>query len=392
MKKKSRILIIIIATVFIIAGTITGLIIRKRILDRTVNIAFCGLSEEYVNLIKERIPELEKVILKYDILDSTNINLGVVSDKYDMLFTWKGEITDTLEGSVEPVPNKILETIPISLRNKSCFPLLLNHYEVDIYKPVALKAGVDSIEDFSDYEEFMNKAKNYVFSPFFCKGGDDRTLLAFIGAIVESKSGVAGYKKLIEKMRASESLDDFIDEELAVVSSEAFTLRSVLDSLKKMPEDGLTHPQWFKANGTDVSVFAGDKQLATLFMSLSDHREMPFSVVSEYTTMSFPKASQDVDHGIIAPAICTVLISDNVNCKTYLKTLADVDVQSYMSMKTMMGPVHYRAESYDIQADDVRFWAASCAGGALPDLSLAVYQRKPELQAAVANEIRNYLK
>ena len=68
------------------------------------------------------------------------------------------------------------------------------------------------------------------------------------------------------------------------------------------------------------------------------------------------------------------------------------EVQSEMSNSTMLGPVHYRAECYDLQADDVRFWAASCAGGAVPDLSLAVYQRKPDLQAKIAGEIRGYLK
>ena len=63
-----------------------------------------------------------------------------------------------------------------------------------------------------------------------------------------------------------------------------------------------------------------------------------------------------------------------------------------MAMKTMLAPVHYRAETYDIQADDVRFWAASCAGGAMPDPALSIYQRKPEALAEMAREIRSYLR
>lgn len=392
MKKKTRILVIIIAALVVIAGIISALIIRKRIKDRTVNIAFYGLSEDYVSLIKEQIPETEEVILKYDVLAPGALDLGNLTKKYDMLFTWKGEVTDVLEGGVEDIPGKILENIPISMRNKFCFPLLLDHYELDLYQPVMAKAGIENLADYSEFEAYFNEAKKYVFSPFFCKASDDRTLLALIGNFIEAKGGVAAYKKLIEKMRTSSSLDDFIDVELATVNSEVLSVRSVLDMLKSWPGEGITHPQWYRANAADVRAFAEDKQLAVLFMSLSEHREMPYKIISEYTTIHMPRVSENVDHGVISPAICGVLISNNSNCKNYLKLLASADVQSYMSMKTMMGPVHYRAESYDIQADDVRFWAASCAGGPLPDLSLAVYQRKPELQAAVVNEIRNYLK
>jgi len=389
MKKNTRILIIIIAAVLLIAGTITGLYIRKTILDRTVNIAFYGLSEDKIELIKEQLPVSEKIIIKYDVLAPGAIELGVISKKYDMLFTWKGEVTDALEGSIETIPGKLLDNIPISLRNKYCFPLLLDHYEIDLYQPAFEKTEINTIETYNDFENYLTESTKYYFSPFFCMGSNDRTLLALIGTIVEAKGGVPAYKKLIEAMRKASSLDEFADVSL---DNNGLTFRSVLDELKTWPEKGITHPQWFRANGSDVQIFAEEKQVASLFMSLSEHREFSYRIISEYKTYSMPGNNEDLAHGIIAPAICALLISDNANCKNYLKALVNVDVQSYMSNKTMLGPVQYRAEAYDIQADDVRFWAASCAGGALPDLSLAVYQRKPDLQTSVAAEIRSYLK
>ena len=58
----------------------------------------------------------------------------------------------------------------------------------------------------------------------------------------------------------------------------------------------------------------------------------------------------------------------------------------------MLAPVHYRAQAYDRQADDVRFWAASCAGGAVPDLYLACFQRKSKELEKLCADIRNYVR
>ena len=59
---------------------------------------------------------------------------------------------------------------------------------------------------------------------------------------------------------------------------------------------------------------------------------------------------------------------------------------------TNLAPVHYTATADDIQADDVRFWAASCAGGAVPDLYLAVYQRDAARLHSICSEIKAILR
>ena len=76
----------------------------------------------------------------------------------------------------------------------------------------------------------------------------------------------------------------------------------------------------------------------------------------------------------------------------YVEQPMTEEVQEELSNKTMLAPVHYRAQAYDRQADDVRFWSASCKGGAVPDLYLGVYQRKPEELAEMCKEIRNYVR
>ena len=141
-KHAKPIIFLVFGIVVIAAGIITGFNIKKSIEDRSVNVAFYGLDEEYVELIKEKISSEEKVIINYDVIAPSAMELSTITKKYDMLFTWNGEVTDALSESAEKIPSKILENIPRSLRNEKCVPILLNHFELDLYKPVVDKLGL----------------------------------------------------------------------------------------------------------------------------------------------------------------------------------------------------------------------------------------------------------
>ena len=96
-KKTITALIISLAAVLVITAVIvTSLVIRKRINDRTVRIGFYGLSEEMCTLIKEKIPVEEEVILDFQVIPEDAFEPSLIKSKYDMLFTWHGEVTDYL--------------------------------------------------------------------------------------------------------------------------------------------------------------------------------------------------------------------------------------------------------------------------------------------------------
>ena len=401
MKKKTKsiklskfVFIGIIALVIIIGGFTAVHSFRKRINDRTVKVAFYGLSDDIVNLLKEYIPQKEKITIKYDVIAPGAMDLSILQKKYDVLFTWKGEVTDSLAGSVETIPNRLLDSIPSALRNKYCLPLLLDHYEMDVYNPVVSKSEVKPFESYKSFMDYVYGANKLVFSPFFTNGGDDRVLFAFLAVLIEAQGGTDAYNKLIEALKSAQSLSDVLDVELAVLPDDGgtLTLRSQLDILKTWPELGLTHPQWYMGNINDLVGFASQFQVAAFFTSLSQHRTLNYNVVRNFETIRMPYLTDTISHGVIAPAISGVLVSDNVNGKDILASLISIDVQNHIAMKTMLAPVNSRAEAYDVQSDDVRFFAASCAGGALPDPYLAVYQRRPDDFAEMAKEIRAYLR
>ena len=382
--------IIVVALAVVISSvTATVSTIKKKKAERTVRIAFYGLSEEYVEILKERIPVEDKIILKMDVLSEGAIDLAAIKDKYDMLFTWKGEITDSLEASSEDIPTKIIESMPSSLRNKKCVPILLDHCELAYSKDVINKTIENMPSSLPTFLNYLNQAKNHVFSPFFCAGADDRVLTAFVGSLIEAMGGVKAYKNLIAELKNGTDFEELLDKDLGAPN---VTLRSVLDMLKSWPKEGLTHPAWFNGQKNDLLYFADDNHIGVFFTFLKDHRNIPYQTISKYESFVVPPVSSTIEYGIIAPAISCMLLTDNSNCKRYLSEFFTEDAQADLSNLTKLAPVHSRAQAYDRQSDDVRFWAASCPGGALPDLYLAVYQRNPTAFAEFAKNIRACVK
>ena len=390
MKTKFKIIfsIIVIVSVIVISS-VTILSIRKKIDDKTVKIAFYGLSQDLCQAIQQEFLEDERISAKYDLLAAGNVDLGNITNKYDMIFAWNGEVTQSLSKSAERIPAKVFENIPISLRNEYCIPILLDHFELDFNTDLIEKTQVNPLESFQSFTDFLQESKKYVFSPFFTYGIDEKMLLALTGSFVEALGGLEAYKNLIDLMKTYENLEDFCNIGL---NEDGLCYADVLNMLKVWPKEEIIHPQWTVANRIDLEVFASDNQIACFYTNLSEHRKMKYETVSKFSVAKMPVVNEDAAHCLIAPSVNCVLISNNSNAKNFLKKLLTVEVQTRLSDKSMLAPVCYRAESYDSLADDVRFWAASCEGGVEPDLFNAVFQRDNNKMVLIANEIRDYLR
>ena len=390
MKTKFKIIfsIIVIVSVIVISS-VTILSIRKKIDDKTVKIAFYGLSQDLCQAIQQEFLEDEKISAKYDLLAAGNVDLGNITNKYDMIFAWNGEVTQNLSKSAERIPSKVFENIPISLRNEYCIPILLDHFELAFNTDLIEKTQVNPLESFQSFTDFLQESKKYVFSPFFTYGIDEKMLLALTGSFVEALGGLEAYKNLIDLMKTYENLEDFCNIGL---NEDGLCYADVLNMLKVWPKEEIIHPQWTVANRIDLEVFASENQIACFYTNLSEHRKMKYETVSKFSVAKMPVVNEDVAHCLIAPSVNCVLISNNSNAKNFLKKLLTVEVQTRLSDKSMLAPVCYRAESYDSLADDVRFWAASCEGGVEPDLFNAVFQRDNNKMVLIANEIRDYLR
>ncbi len=389
--KTIKLVISIVVGLMVVAFGITATVsfVNKKKADKTVRVAFYGLSEEFCNILKEKLPQEEGINLVCDVLSDGAVDLASIKQKYDLLFTWKGEVTDALEDSSAEIPQKILEVLPSSLKNKKCVPIFLDHFELAYNKTVVENTTQNIPNSFPAFLSFLSQAKTQVFSPFFCAGADARTIAAFVGAIIEAIGGVKSYNLFIDELKNGTPFEELLDKELGI---EGFTLRSVLDSLKAWPKEGYTHPAWFNGTDNDLVYFASDNQVAVFFTTLQKHRKIEYNVISRFESYVMAPSSSTIEFGIIAPSVCGMLISENSNAKRYLAEFFTEEAQAEISDKTRLAPVHLRAQAYDRQADDVRFFAASCPAGALPDVYLAAFQRNQAGFTEFAGQIRNYLR
>lgn len=393
-KKNSEILKIVIIVLAVLAVAAVGVTsiktaVSKNRKDKTVRVAFYGLNQEYCDILKEKIPQEEGITLIYDQLSDGAIDLGALKQKYDLIFTWKGEVTDALEESAEEIPSRIVDCMPSSIKNKKCAPILLDHCELAYNRQIVEKTGGSIPNSFPGFLNYISDAKAYAFSPFFLNGADDRVFTAFVGNIIESIGGVKAYNDLIQALRSNMSFEEVLDLEL---TSTSLTLRKVLESLKTWPSQGYTHPAWYNALGNDLIYFADEDHTAVFFTFLHDHRKIEYKTISKYESFLLPPASSTIEYGIIAPAMSVMLLSENANARRYITEFFTEEAQAQLSEKTKLAPVHSRAQAYDRQSDDVRFWAASCPGGALPDLYLAAFQRNPARFSEFAALIRGMVK
>ena len=390
MKKNIKIIFFILILILaILLSSITIFSVRKSNKDKTVKIAFYGISQEVCQAIQQEFPEDDEISVQYDLLAAGNLDLGTVTNKYDMFFAWDGEVTQSLAKGAEKIPEKILEDIPITLRNEFSVPILLDHFELAFRNDLIDMTQVNPQKSFQSFTDFLQESKKYVFSPFFASGNDDRILLALTGSFVEALGGVEAYKNLTELMKNYENLDVFCNIGL---NEDGLCYADVLEMLKIWPKEEIVHPQWAIANRIDFEVFTSDSQIACFYTNLSEHRKLKYETVSKFTVGRMPVVNENAAHCLIAPSVNCVLISDNSNARNFLRKLLSSETQTHLSDKTMLAPVSYRAEAYDSLSDDVRFWAASCEGGVEPDLFYAVFQRNSEKMALIAKQIREYLR
>ena len=129
--------------------------------------------------------------------------MKTVSEKFDLFFTWNGEISDTLSKFSEDLPSKIIQTIPTSLRSKKTYPLALDHFELAYFQPVFDKNG---LEEPGSWKEFEGVVGTQLFSEMKVDGNQLK------GRVYDPESqktyhGKVTYKEKTDELILRGSLD-----------------------------------------------------------------------------------------------------------------------------------------------------------------------------------------
>lgn len=398
LKSKSRIIYIaaVLAAVIFICLLSLGLIHHgKSEAQKTVNVGFYNLDEKITKILEENISKTEIVKAKFKNLTLDEVNSEKISKNYDLIFTYDGIAASNLKSKGVNFSGKLYNLIPSSMRrekeddSRKSLPLLLDHYEFSYNKKINEKKDIENPQSFDEFLKYLDSAKKYVFTPFFTNGGDDEILLGLISCLIEAKGGYDAYRDFVKQVKKYPSFEKIISLKLG--KNGDVSLEGILNLLRSWQEDGIVHPNWFHAKYRDIIAFIEDDQVAVLFTKLSVHRTIPYKLIRNFSTERAPVAAASSDHAVIAPAICAVKLSHKAVNDKVLQTLLSEDIQSSLSMGSQLGPVALRGESFDVQADDVRFFAASCRYGSRAGIYLDAFVPGSESSKNLCEEIRRYL-
>lgn len=309
--------------------------------------------------------------------------------KTDLLITTAGAAATRLGENASIPPQSLFTLMPTAIRtagfdgtNQFALPILLDHFELAWNIKLFQKAGGREPKTLQDLTEAGKKVQTKSLWPMLCAGGNDETLLSFVGALCESILGETGWKE-IQAAASSANPSELIQQS---------NLVQVLEFLTTWRKEGFLHPEWFRMNKTDIESFMENEQAFFVAMSLMDHRQVQQRVIERFNSTFFPTLSFGTSRSVTAPAILALTPEKRrVHEQALLlrNSLVRPETQAILSARSDLAPTGSQAQAPDKQANDVRFWA-SASSTPLPSFSTALYA-DPKDTNALAKAIRTYL-
>lgn len=364
------------------------LICAAAINSKTIKVAFYGIDKNAESAIKEQIDKMKFGRVRYYDLDEDSELPKKVQKKYSILIANNSFALNSRAKNFIPINENILEALPISIRKATSYgqahyalPLLLDHFEIAYYQITEKELGLARPKTYGELLRYLEALKGKIEIPFVCAGLNDTELFGFVSAMAELLYGAEDYAKAVAVLRESSNMNkENLPEAIA----------QVLDEIKAMQERGLIFPKWTNTSESDIKYFMRERKIGSVAMLLSKRRDIEYNLVRYYESDSFPKYDARADHGIVAPQVVAVLLKDKSEAALLLGNLVSPEIQESLSNESFLAPVASRAEAFDRQADDIRFWAASCVAGPLNSIEQECETTK-ERRHILAQKIRAYL-
>ncbi|MCQ2614095.1 MAG: hypothetical protein MJ183_10895 [Treponemataceae bacterium] len=325
-----------------------------------------------------------------------------------LVFAWKGE---GLEAAVKkadsgciPVAAPVFEQLPMSVQLVSGpeVPLLANHFEAAVRAKTFAAGSMNELLAFAE-SEVQNKKFASDF-PMAVAGGNDDTLLMLASALYESRFGSDSYRafyaELAERAAKAKTAEEGakIFDALNYDKSSARDFFPVLDELVFWREQGFLNENWINFSEKVVETLMDDAIADIVFMSLQQHRTVPYQFLKYYSENFMPSgllnnAQTNGQRSLIIPMIEGLGLTNRIEernalTKQILEHLLSNSVQTRLSELTGLAPLASRAECFDEQAFNVRFYAAASEE---PLCDLGKLFITSEAKSGFAKSLRTYL-
>lgn len=244
--------------------------------------------------------------------------------------------------------------------NLYAVPLLYDFYLIEVNRNLYNQTQMKGVSDWADFTEFLERAKSLTMNPFVFAGGNDTALLDFFASLTEAVSGkdvlLSAEKKLYEASKKG-NLQTTADTLL----SEGGELFDTAQELTKLIQKGLISSEVFGMSEQDVEFFMTNNLCASSAQLLSQHREIPFETVKNFTSIYIPGVSSDAQRAFFAPQIVAIPLSKKPYVTSAMNILSS-SRQDSLCYSASLAPVSSSCATPDIQSDDARFWVAASEG------------------------------
>jgi hypothetical protein len=388
------------------------IVVSIRLRPPSLVIAFNAMPqkthEALVNTITEYNTSLAKPYkLIFNTVEDTSFSRALADAKTDIAFTFSGIDADAAVSLAQRnnagFSESILQDMTVSVqqsalvKNNAVFavPLLMDHLEISLSQSALSFVGGSTFYSLQDLADFLTAAKNVslnVHYPLVFNGSDDQTLTNIFGALTESLYGKSPASELAALIRDGATFQQLLARSGDSDALKAF--RAALDLLKDWYNTGIISDITFQMQETDILAFMENSQCAAVIMPLSFHRTIPVRFYDKYPeSICFPSQLRASERGLTAPVLYAIpLAKSKKKLRAALEIVSFLETpltQGKLSSRSGLAPVLGRAETPDIQADDVRFWVAS-TNAPLANLSDAAFAGKTSL-ASIASSLREYV-
>ena len=413
LSRRAKFILFITLGVLLAAALTVGLVLRAQAVRRarTTVVGFYGITvvqQEAVQSVLERtfsaLPEVQAAkeaeaaetgasgtsakdapVLEFITLTDDEAADPKLTKKIDVLITQTGALTTSLMTNAAAESAEIAARFPRTTQSSPYFsldgqfvvmPLFLDHFESAYYTILfdELQASMPySLTEFAGYAESIRGKVAY---PVIASGADDTVLFAMVSALVESVAGADGYLQLVNDVaqvaQKGLSFDRTLELPLKGDAPAGLTFGDILQVFTNWRNDGLILGNWYETAEKTVGVFMEDYHAGIVEMLLSQHRRMPYPAIKYYESVQFP-ADTSVNRALIAPSVSYMYFNRTIATDAFAAALSSADEQEYLSVQTQLAPTALRGQAFDMQADDVRYFAATNAGGPVPELGTAAF-------------------
>lgn len=390
MKKKN--LFITIGSIILVGLiTISLITIKSNSKNKITKIGFYNLPENCIQVIQEILTSNSTINYSFKTINEKEFLSKNLHKKYQMVFCYNDANTKILANSAIEIPENVKSRMPSTIKtsqfytdenkNTKIMPIAIDYFAASYLETTDRVYKIPVPETFEEIGNFAHTSKYYYSVPLLIAGEVDDNINSLFTLMVQSYGGKEAYFNMLEQIKNTDDFSKIYDYKIGGLADDNITVSYLLDILKDWQKNNYFAFNWTTMPLAQTDMIIEDNHVALSFMTLSEHRTKPLPNAKYYKKLNL---ACDVQ-----PVIVGMGFKDSEAVRIAMNRLSLPDSQELISFKTRLGPSMLQGTSYDIQADDARFFAAATETGPVPDLGTAALKTK-EQRSLLAQAIRNY--